>query len=106
MKPLHFVRKLILIGVVTFGLNQVAFADPGPLVNPGFETGDFTGWTLSGNSGFISITNDAHSGDFAASFGAVGSQTLLAQTVVATVPGATYTVDFWLRNLAGAQAPS
>jgi len=70
------------------------------ITNGGFEsTPDFTGWTLSGNNGFISITNDAHSGTRAASFGAVDSQTFLAQTVVSTIPGATYALDFWLKNL-------
>jgi hypothetical protein len=70
------------------------------VTNGGFEsTPDFTGWTLSGNNGFISITDDAHSGTRAASFGAVGSQTFLAQTVVSTIPGATYALDFWLKNL-------
>src|SRR5689334_18970366 len=70
------------------------------VVNGGFETGDFTGWTLTGNSGFISITNNAHSGSFAASFGAVGSPTFLSQTLT-TTSGTTYTISYWLTNLGG-----
>jgi len=27
------------------------------VVNPGFETGDFTGWSLSGDTGFCGVTN-------------------------------------------------
>jgi hypothetical protein len=72
------------------------------IVNGGFETGDFTGWNLSGNSGFISITNNpsqVHGGQFAARFGAVGSPTTLSQSQnVTTVVGHTYTLDFWLQN--------
>src|SRR5947207_636214 len=63
-------------------------------VNPGFETGTFSGWTLTGNTGFSGITNDpavVHSGNFAAVFGAVGSLTFLSQTVSDTA-GLTYTV--------------
>src|SRR5438874_212726 len=72
-------------------------------VNPGFETGTFSGWTLTGNTGFSGITNDpalVHSGNFAAFFGAVGSLTFLSQTVSDTA-GLTYTVGGWLRNNAG-----
>jgi hypothetical protein len=74
------------------------------IVNGGFETGDFTGWTLTGNPGFISIVSGGlqHSGNFAASFGAVGSPTNLSQTQnIATIAGHTYTLDFWLRNDGG-----
>ena len=70
------------------------------VVNGGFETGDFTGWTLTGNSGFISITSDAHSGNSAASFGAVGSPTFLSQ-ILPTTAGSNYSISFWLANLGG-----
>jgi hypothetical protein len=74
------------------------------IVNGGFETGDFTGWSLTGNPGFISIVGSslAHSGNFAASFGAVGSPTFLTQSQnIATTPGHSYTLDFWLQNDGG-----
>lgn len=54
------------------------------VANPGFETGDFTGWTVT--ESVASVEPDVgHTGDFAASFGvaapdaAVLSQTLLTQ---------------------------
>ena len=69
--------------LLTFGLGT---ARANLLTNPGFETGNFSGWALTGNSGFISIiTSPVHSGNFAASFGAVGSLTFLSQTVTDTV---------------------
>lgn len=72
------------------------------IVNGGFESGDFTGWTLSGNLNFAGIVSFfppfVHTGNYAAQFGAVGSQTLLSQQqVIATVPGTAYQIDFWLQ---------
>jgi hypothetical protein len=86
---------------------MLVVAAPAQLVqNGGFEEIDdpatpniFTDWTLSGNGDFFFVTGDAHSGSRAASFGAVGSQTFLAQTIITTIPGETYTLDFWLSNL-------
>jgi len=54
-------------------------------VNCGFETGDFTGWTQSGNTGFTSVTGSfggiaPNSGNFPACMGPVGSDGLLSQT--------------------------
>lgn len=43
------------------------------ITNGGFETGDFTGWTLGGNTGYTGVTGSyAHSGNFGAYFGAGG----------------------------------
>jgi Right handed beta helix region/Protein of unknown function (DUF642) len=80
---------------------------PGELVvNGGFETHDFGGWTLSGNVGQTPqgpqafITTAAHSGEFAAGFGPVGSDGVMSQDVQ-TVVGQHYTFDFWLANNGG-----
>src|SRR4051812_41721375 len=81
-------------------------ADANPLVNSGFETGDFTGWTVGGTNGgsgvaldgsvipgtqspFGTVTLLAHSGNYAA-YGVVAStqfeSLILSQTVNLT-PG-------------------
>jgi hypothetical protein len=71
------------------------------VTNGGFESGDFTGWTLSGNTGFTSVgSGSPHSGTYAADLGPVGSQGTLSQWLN-TVAGATYNISFWLENDGG-----
>jgi hypothetical protein len=66
------------------------------LVNGGFETGDFTGWTQSGNTQSTTVATDfPRTGTYAADLGPTGSLGFLSQTV-STTPGQTYTVDYWL----------
>jgi hypothetical protein len=93
---------LVALAVVLFGAGQ-ARADL--IVNGGFETGDFTGWSLSGNTGFSGVASGApfaHSGTYGAYFGAVGSDGILTQAQnVNTVVGHTYTFSFWLYNEGG-----
>jgi hypothetical protein len=73
------------------------------LVNGSFQTGDLTGWTDGGNTGWNSVVGGGSDGDgFQVSNGAVGSLSTLSQTV-ATVPGATYTVSGWEANDGGGQ---
>jgi hypothetical protein len=74
---LLFVLSLMLPSLA-YAAGSVCNAVAGNLVaNCGFETGDFTGWTLTGNPGFISIISSGtgnggtspNSGNFAAQRG-------------------------------------
>jgi uncharacterized repeat protein (TIGR03803 family) len=85
-----------------FRLTVVPAAPQGGLVqNGGFETGDFTGWILSGitNATFVDDSSVSgitpHSGIFEAASGASGSLGYLSQTL-STVAGARYLLSFWL----------
>jgi hypothetical protein len=79
------------------------------LINGGFETGDFTGWSVSGDIYGLFVMpsrnyNYAHSGNCAAAFGSPYTPGFLSQTVQ-TIPGAHYTISFWLLSPDG-QTPN
>ena len=64
-------------------------------MNGGFETGDFTSWTLVGDpsENFVD-TGFPHSGTYDAAFGQTGSLGSLSQTLT-TTPGTAYILSFW-----------
>jgi len=74
--------------------------------NGGFETGDFTDWTLAGQGGALvndevtTGTNIAHSGTYGAELGDPNLATL-SQTLP-TVSGQDYLLSLWLNNLGSA----
>jgi PKD repeat protein len=72
----------------------------GLVVNGGFETGDFTGWSTGGNfeSCFVvSSPTFAHSGAWGAFLEPTGSLGYIYQTL-ATTPGTAYALSLWLDN--------
>jgi hypothetical protein len=87
--------------VAAVGLAALAGAAPAAelVTNGSFETGDFTGWSLAGNTGFTGVecpgVGFAGPGDGAcdAFLGPVGSNGTLSQTF-ATTPGRLYRIDF------------
>jgi hypothetical protein len=94
-------------------------ANPGNLlVNCGFETGDFTGWTLSGNDVPGELNNlygvegtdpldgiSPHSGAYQAYIADLDANaTTLSQTII-TVPGTLYNVSFYLAQDTAPVAP-
>ena len=78
----------------TSGVLATSVASCPPLLNGGFETGDFQGWNTSGASESISST--AHTGTFSAQLGlstATNGDSSVAQTF--TVPSTGGTLSFW-----------
>lgn len=85
-------RKLFVVTVAALlSITSLAFANDicqsavnNLVVNCGFETADFTGWTQSGNTGVTSVSTTApylFSGSFGAQLGPQGSDGYLSQTL-------------------------
>ncbi len=105
------IRNFVIIAVIaccSFLGQGTLVAQSNLVINGGFETGDFTGWTtasgcsaivasygepLSCFGGFINQV-PAHSGTWATIFAQTAPGTI-SQTI-ATKPGATYDLSFWL----------
>ena len=73
------------------------------VANGNFATGDFTNWTLGGNDSNanvqqVFVDSIAQGGStYAAAIGSIGADGTISQTI-ATTPGQTYTLSFWLQN--------
>jgi subtilase family serine protease len=98
---LVFTNSLGLVAVVPFTLS---IGQP-VIQNGGFETGDFTDWTLSGNTSSVLVggnlyTAYIHSGNYAALLGPPYSPGYLTQNLT-TSAGQTYMLSLWLRNPTG-----
>jgi protein with PEP-CTERM/exosortase system signal len=92
---------LALAGLLALSVTQSVKANL--IKNGGFETGDFTDWTPSGNSGFTGVIGNffgtpPHSGKFQAFFGPINSHGFISQSL-ATTAGASYHISFALANL-------
>jgi hypothetical protein len=100
------IRHAVVVVALVLALGTVgpvAFAD---IANGSFQTGDFTGWTLGGNTGFTGVCSNCNGytdedGDgFYAFLGAVGSDTLLSQSFSDT-SGQNYVFSFWYNSDGG-----
>jgi hypothetical protein len=101
-RSIKMVSTGFAMAAVAIGL---AFGIAGPsraenlVANGSFETGDFTGWTLSGNTGFTGVECPGApfagpgDGNCDAFLGPVGSNGTLSQ-ILTTLPGQLYFISF------------
>lgn len=76
-------------------------AHAGLVANGGFESGDLSGWQLSGAEDSAMVGSEQpfmHSGDYAAFLGSYGTLAGITQNI-GTTAGQAYTLTFWLSNL-------
>jgi len=85
------------VGVGLLAAAFAASANTNLVVNGGFETGDFTGWTVSDTSLTTAGSLGPHSGIHEADLGNRSLSTL--QQSIPTVAGTAYTVDLWIGRL-------
>jgi len=89
----------------------IFFAGPAQanlITNPGFETGNFNGWALSGDTTFTAVDNfSPHSGRFGAGLGTDFPDPRFPNTLpstgsitqaLATTGGVSYDIEFWLNT--------
>ncbi len=106
----HYVAVLTFTNLNSHAAHQIPFTfqiGQSLVQNGGFETGQFTGWTLVGDTAnatniynAVGNSNDfpasVHSGNYGAFLGDTHLATL-TQTLT-TAPGANYLLSFWLDN--------
>jgi hypothetical protein len=92
-------NKYLRIGILAVALGFISLqtAHAQNLVqNGGFETGDFTDWTLSGDTTVVTVNNfNPHTGNYAADLGTTNGIGYLSQTLNVT-PNQPYYLSFWL----------
>ncbi len=62
----------------------------GEIVNAGFETGNASGWTVSGD---VTVNSTAHTGSYGVSIDSAGS--FVEQIITGLCPDTTYTISAW-----------
>jgi len=93
-------KKMIVVAAMAFVAisTQISTASA-TLINGGFETGDFTGWTVDTINNWAMVINSGtqQSGDFEAQLGTYGTTGSISQTF-GTSAGQAYRISFWLAN--------
>ncbi len=98
MKETETMRLPTLALIALFSLATAVAPAQNLVTNPGFETGDFTGWTLSGGGAPEVDAGVGHTGTYAASLGAVPPDVNNLSQVLPTTPGQEYTLTFFAQT--------
>jgi Carbohydrate binding domain/PEP-CTERM motif len=96
MTNMRTVKAFALAMILCAPWHSGAWADL--IINGGFETGDFSGWTVTNNTDINGVdSSNPHSGTYEAFFGQITADGLVSiSQSVATIPGQSYTLSFWV----------
>jgi hypothetical protein len=94
----------IAVCVLILGGSGRAAADL--IVNGGFETGDFTGWTFNTPPSFLVEPSGhagipSHSGNYHVNYGSTSSQPGMISQMITDTSGSNYTLGMWLLGDSG-----
>jgi VPDSG-CTERM motif len=97
-------RHLAFTSALAIGLAQSWRANANLVQNPGFETGDLTGWTFTpaASGSDQRVGGPAHTGQYAWQAGSVGGLDDYISQNLTTIPGDTYQIGYWLNTSTGA----
>jgi hypothetical protein len=100
---LAFAGFAVLVAPMSAGVLPACTGVGGNLVaNCGFETGDFSSWSVTGNTGFTSVNSTfVDNGSYGAYLGPVGSDGILSQTITGNGTDTLYSVAFALTDGTG-----
>jgi len=94
---MHALQK-VRSGLAALALAGILSAPPvqaqNLVANPGFETGDFTGWDVTGTLAYVTA-DSPHTGNYAALFGDSGPHLDSLSQTLTTLPGTWYALSFW-----------
>ena len=93
------VKRLVVLVGLGVGLAGSRASAQNLLINPGFETGDMTGWTVAHLGSFSGVNNGGGTPHSGVDYFGMGAISLADQTDfyqdVATTVGQTYIASFW-----------
>jgi hypothetical protein len=93
-------KKMIVVAVMALlAISAQVGTASAALVNGGFETGDFTGWSVDSVNNWATVINSGsqYAGNYETQLGTYGTSGTLSQAFTTTA-GQSYVVSFWLAN--------
>lgn len=94
-----FKKMIVVAAMVMLAISAQVGTASAALTNGGFETGDFTGWTIDTDINYALVLDSGsqYAGNYEAQLGTYGNVGTLSQAF-ATTAGKQYNVSFWLAN--------
>lgn len=94
-----FKKMIVAAALALLAISAQVGTASAALVNGGFETGDFSGWSVDTTNNWAMVINSGtqYAGNYEAQLGTYGTVGSLSQAF-STTAGQEYKVSFWLAN--------